>query len=158
MSAKSTEKETTNKKAAKAAEKEQTAQEAAEKTEQAVETETKTTGQKTEKAAKTAKAVKAATVKEEQKTAEKPAKKQAPKKQTAAKKTEKPEQKTEIFIEYNEHQLLESDIVAQVKEEFRKKGHRVASIKTLQVYIKPEDAKAYYVINDGKDKGEVKLF
>lgn len=148
MSAKSTEKETTNKKAAKAAEKEQTAQEAAEKTEQAVETETKTTGQKTEKAAKTAKA---ATAKEEQKTAEKPAKKQAAKKQTAAKKTEKPEQKTEIFIEYNEHKLLESDIVAQIKEKFRKKGHRVASIKTLRIYIKPEHAKAYYVINDGKD-------
>lgn len=152
MSAKSTEKETTNKKAAKAAEKEQTAQEAAEKTEQAVETETKTTGQKTEKAAK------AATAKEEQKTAEKPAKKQAPKKQTAAKKTEKPEQKTDIFIEYKEHKLLESDIVAQVKEEFRKDGHRVASIKTLQIYVKPEDAKAYYVINDGKYTGDVNLF
>lgn len=155
MSAKSTEKETTNRKAAKAAEKEQTAQEAAEKTEQAVETETKTTGQKTEKVAKSAKA---ATVKEEQKPAEKAAKKQAPKKQAAAKKTEKPEQKTDIFIEYKEHKLLESDIVAQVKEEFRKDGHRVASIKTLQIYVKPEDAKAYYVINDGKYTGDVDLF
>lgn len=152
MSAKSTEKETTNKNAVKAAEKEQTAQEAAEKTEQAVETETKTTGRKTEKAAK------AATVKEEQKPAEKAAKKQAPKKQAAAKKTEKPEQKTDIFIEYKGHKLLESDIVAQVKEEFRKDGHRVASIKTLQIYIKPEDAKAYYVINDGKYTGDVNLF
>lgn len=166
MGAKGTEKEATNKRAAKAVDKEQAALQAEEQEGQAVKTEAKTTGQKAEKAAgaeakaaeqKTEKVMKAAT-KEEPKTTEKTAKKQAPKKSTATKKTEKPEQKTEVFIEYNGHKILETDIIAQVKEKFRTSGHRVASIKTLQVYIKPEDAKAYYVINDGKYTGDVDLF
>lgn len=36
-------------------------------------------------------------------------------------------------------------------------GHRASSIKSLQVYLKPEESAAYYVINS-KYAGKVDLF
>ena len=144
MSAKSTEKEATNK-AAKAAEQEKTVREAAEKP---VDTEVKTTEQKTGKAVKAVK---------EEKTAEKTTKKQAPKK-PATKKTDKPELKTDVFIEYQGRKILETDIINKVKAAFVKSGHRASSIKSMQIYIKPEESKAYYVINDNKYNGDVDLY
>lgn len=147
MSAKSTEKEATTT-AANAAEQEMAAQGAADKP---VETDSKATGQK----AKAGKAVKAG--KEDAKTGEKAAKKPAAKK-TSAKKTEKPEPKTDIFIEYQGHKILHSEVVEKVKAAFVKSGHRAAFIKSMQIYIKPEEAKAYYVINDNKYNGDVDLY
>lgn len=35
-------------------------------------------------------------------------------------------------------------------------GHRASSIKTLDLYVKPEDGAAYYVIN-GKETGKIEL-
>ena len=87
----------------------------------------------------------------------KAAKKPAAKKSTA-KKTEKPELKPEVFIEYQNQQTGEASVVEKVKAAFVASGHRVSSIKSLQIYIKPEEFKAYYVINDNKYSGEVDLF
>ncbi len=144
MSAKSTEKEAASK-AAKTADQEVTAQEAASKP---VEAEAKTTGQKTGKAVKAAK---------EEKTAEKTTKRQTTKK-TAAKKTERQEPKTDVFVEYQGRKILESEVIDKVKAAFVKSGHRAAFIKSMQIYIKPEEAKAYYVINDNKYSGDVDLY
>ena len=46
------------------------------------------------------------------------------------------------------------EIVDKIKNEWVAAGHRLSSIKSLDVYIKPEDYTAYYVIN-GKVTGKV---
>ena len=49
------------------------------------------------------------------------------------------------------------DVLARVKAHYVAKGHKEESIEDLQVYVKPEDFTAYYVINDGI-VGKVNLF
>lgn len=65
----------------------------------------------------------------------------------AAKKVEK-EVIQEVYFEYMGDQILSNDLVERIKEAYKNEGHRVSSIKTLRVYVNPEDRKAYYVIND----------
>lgn len=84
-------------------------------------------------------------------------KKTASKKSTA-KKADKPELKPDVYIEYQGQQATEAAVVEKVKAAFVASGHRASSIKSLQIYIKPEEYKAYYVINDGKYTGAVDLF
>ena len=38
----------------------------------------------------------------------------------------------------------------------QRRAHRASSVKKLTLYVKPEDRKAYYVIND-KTTGSVEL-
>lgn len=59
----------------------------------------------------------------------------------------------EVFFEYGEKQVLTQDIVNKIEEAWKAEGHRVATIKTLRVYVKAEDDRAYYVINDN-DEGK----
>lgn len=87
---------------------------------------------------------------EKKKPGRKPADKTAEKKpvaKKAAKKVEK-EMVQEVYFEYMGNQILSNDLVERIKEEYKNEGHRVSSIKTLRVYVNPEDRKAYYVIND----------
>lgn len=112
--------------------------------------ETKAPEVKAEKAVKPAAAPKA----EKKPAAKKPAaKKAAPKKAAAAKapKAEKKAAATKVILEYRGKQVNQDDIVAAVKADW--KG---AAIKTLEIYVKPEDAAAYYVVN-GKESGKVTL-
>ncbi len=94
--------------------------------------------------------------KAEKKTAKKTTKKDdAPK---AEKKTEKKSATksakapaVKAVVEYQGVQASLDDIVAAVKTDW--KGE---AIKTLEVYVKPEDAAAYYVVN-GAGTGKVSL-
>ena len=105
------------------------------------------------KAVKEEKTVEKKADKDEAKAAKKPAAKKA-----TAKKADKPELKPEVYIEYQGRQAAEASVVEKVKAAFVASGHRASSIKSLQLYIKPEEFKAYYVINDNKYSGEVDLF
>ena len=105
--------------------------------------------------------VKAAPKKEEAASAKaveekKPAVRKAAEKKTAAKKpgrkaVKKTETVQEIFFEYAGEQILAEELVNRIKETYKSEGHRVGAIKSLRVYINPEDRKAYYVINDKAD-------
>ena len=53
-------------------------------------------------------------------------------------------------------EILTADLVAQVTEKWVALGHRASSIKELNLYVKPEDSAAYYVIN-GKESGKLEL-
>lgn len=125
-------------KAEKAAEEMETVKAAAE--------EIKTTAKETAKtAAKTAvKAAKEAT-ETVKKTAVKEAKEVA--KKTAAKKTVKKDMKVRTFVEFYGKQVEEKEMIARVKKAWTKKGKRVGDIKTLELYVKPEEGTIYYVIN-----------
>ncbi len=63
----------------------------------------------------------------------------------------------EVVLQYREYEVNMDDVVARVKALYVAKGHKEASIEDIQVYVKPEDFTAYYVINDGV-VGKVNLF
>lgn len=69
----------------------------------------------------------------------------------------KKEPKTEIVVQYRHYEADMEQIVERVKENFEVKGNRGVEIEKIQVYVKPEDFTAYYVINDGF-AGKVNLF
>ena len=82
------------------------------------------------------------------------AKKKATRKAAAKKQSES---ETEVFVEYYGQQSSVEEITNKVKEVFVSEGHRVSTIKSLKLYLKPEDGFAYYVINE-KFAGRVPLF
>ena len=110
----------------------------------------KTTTRKTTKATKEAPVVTENTeVSTEQAVAEVPAEKTTNKKATTKKTVAKKEieKSQNIYIEYQGKQIEQQDIINRVKDAWAQSGHRITSIKTLNIYIKPEDNAVYYVVN-----------
>lgn len=107
-------------------------------------------------------------VKEEIKTAAKPQAaekkepvKKAPAKKTAAKKTTKKrgpkpasERTIDLHVQFGGKEVSYTELVNRVKEMWKEQGKRETSLKSLSIYVKPEEFKAYYVIND-KITGEM---
>mgnify|MGYP006968292915 FL=1 len=83
-------------------------------------------------------------------------KKRKPRTKTA-KKAAKEELKPGVYVEYQGNSALVEAAIEKAKEKFVAEGHRASSIKSLQIYLKPEDYAAYYVINQ-KNSGKVDLF
>ncbi len=75
-------------------------------------------------------------------------------KTTAKKTTTKKDMKVSTFIEYYGKQVDQKDVIANVKKAWTKKGNKIGDIKTLELYVKPEEAAVYYVIN-GTEGGAV---
>ena len=119
------------------------------------------------KTAEPVKAEKPAETKAEPVKAE-PAKKTAAKKETAKKETakkttakktvkaEKPAVTQNVYVQFAGLEISTVDLTAKVTEEWVALGHRASSIKSLDLYVKPEDMAAYYVIN-GKESGKIAL-
>lgn len=101
-------------------------------------------------------AVKPAAAKKTAKTAAaKKTTKAAAKKETAAKpaKTAKAASSQKIVLQLSGREDLSMEsIIERVKEAYAGEGHSAASIKNVEVYIKPEEGMAYYVI-DGYASG-----
>lgn len=87
------------------------------------------------------------------------AKKETAKKETAAKKTTKktPAKKTEskkaekieeIYLQFHGQEIFTKDVMERAKQAYIAEGHRESSIKSIRLYIKPEENMAYYVINE----------
>ena len=72
-------------------------------------------------------------------------------------KAAKEELKPEVYIQFQGYEAMVADAIEKAKAQFVAEGHRVSSIKSLQVYLKPEEYAAYYVINQ-KVAGKVDLF
>lgn len=132
----------------------------AKKVETKVEAVTEKAVKKAEDTAKTAKAAKEAVAEKAEpvvKKAKKAAKTTAAKATAAKAKKEKQPAKTEIIVQYQQNAANLSALEDKVKAQFVAEGHRAGCIKTLNIYVKPEEYKAYYVIND-KFFGSVDLF
>lgn len=71
---------------------------------------------------------------------------------TAAKKTETVS-KAEVFVQYKGFEFSESSIMEKVNAAWEAEGKKVSAIKKVKLYVKPEDGKAYYVINEGLKNG-----
>ena len=63
----------------------------------------------------------------------------------------------EVILQYRGYEVDMDVMTERVKAHYYSKGYKKGSIKTLQIYAKPEDFTAYYVINDGV-VGKVNLF
>lgn len=95
---------------------------------------------------------------------EKAAEKKAPAKKPAAKKTaakkapaKKAELKTEMYLQFYGKEYSDKEILQKVKEIWTKVlKNKVGDMKDVKIYLKPEESKAYYVIN-GDTTGEVDL-
>ena len=61
-----------------------------------------------------------------------------------------------VFVQYNGKEYDTAALVEQVKAAYAAEGHRVSAIKELNLYVKPEDGKAYYAVNQ-KNTGSVDL-
>jgi len=61
--------------------------------------------------------------------------------------------RTEFFVEFDGQQINLEDIQEAIKGSWRSDGNKVKDLKSLQIYYKPQEHKAYYVIN-GESKGE----
>lgn len=70
---------------------------------------------------------------------------------------EKKEVKPEVTVQYRHYEADMDTIIQRVKEDIEVRGNRGVEIEKMQVYVKPEDFAAYYVINDGI-VGKVNLF
>ena len=79
-------------------------------------------------------------------------------KKTAAAKTEekKVEKKDEVFVQFAGEEYGVEEVMEKAKAAYVAEGHRAAAIKSVRLYIKPEEKKAYYVIND-KAAGSIEL-
>lgn len=77
--------------------------------------------------------------------------KKAPAKKAAAK------SETVITVQFQGNEVAVSSVEEKVKAQFVAEGHKASSIKTLTIYVKPEEYSAYYVIN-GDVTGRVDLF
>lgn len=124
------------------AEVEKAVEKTTEKVEKAVE---KTTEKVAEKAAEVKADVKDTVKKTTAKTAKeaKPAKKEPV--------------KPEIIVQYQNSEVDTAAVEERVKAQFVAEGHKAGFIRKLNIYIKPEEYSAYYVIND-KFSGRVDLF
>ena len=80
------------------------------------------------------------------------AKKAPAKKAAAAKKPA--EKKVVTVVEFDEKQVDVEAVIEACKADF--KANNKGSVRTINVYIKPEDSAAYYVVN-GKVNGKVDL-
>ena len=115
------------------------------------------------KTVKTTKATAAAAVKA-------PAKEKAAEKAVKAEKTEKevkttaakaPAKKTTVketvYLQYLGKEIDKDDLMKQVKEIWTKEQKRkVSDLKSVSLYLKPEENAAYYVIND-EVSGKIEL-
>ncbi|RGY98713.1 DUF6465 family protein [Clostridium sp. AM58-1XD] len=109
-------------------------------------------------AAKETAAVKAAPAKEApvKEAVKAPAK--APAKKAPAKAAVKPaEPVASVYVEYAGNQIAAKEILDAAKAAFAN-SHKDVAIKTIEIYVKPEEAVAYYVVNgEGSDDYKIEL-
>lgn len=88
----------------------------------------------------------------ETKTEKKAVKKAAPKKTT-----KKAATKVEYFLQFGGKEFTDKDIYQEVKNVWTKElKNKVGDMKSVQIYLKPEEDAAYYVIN-GETTGKIDL-
>lgn len=60
-------------------------------------------------------------------------------------------------LQYREHETDMKDIARRVTQDYARRGNDASGIELIQVYLKPTDFTAYYVINNSYE-GKIPLF
>lgn len=72
------------------------------------------------------------------------------------KKVEKAEKQEAVYVQVAGEEFVVEEAMEKAKAAYVAEGHRVSTIKSVRLYIKPEERKAYYVINE-KAAGSIDL-
>ncbi len=56
--------------------------------------------------------------------------------------------KSTLYIEHLGQQLDDKTLISKVKELWVESGSKLKDIKTINLYVKPEENTVYYVVND----------
>lgn len=70
-----------------------------------------------------------------------------PKKEEAAAK-KRASKKMNFYVQFQDAEYNEQDIIAQVKKIWKDAGNRIADLNTMDIYVKPEEKMVYYTINE----------
>lgn len=68
-------------------------------------------------------------------------------KTTVTQTTKRVVMKPEVYVQFNQKEVLTTDLVQAAKAAYKEAGNR-AAVRSLSVYVKPEENAAYYVINE----------
>lgn len=69
-------------------------------------------------------------------------------KKTAAKRTVKKEVTQTVYVQYAGKNVAVEDMLPKIKKVWQKAGNKIRDIKDVKLYVKPEDNKVYFVVND----------
>ena len=70
-------------------------------------------------------------------------------KKTATKNTTAKKEVTEtVYVQFAGKEVAVSDMMPKIKKVWQKAGNRIKDIQDVKLYVKPEDGKVYFVIND----------
>lgn len=59
--------------------------------------------------------------------------------------------KTTFYVEYYGKQIDEATLIKTAKSKWTDSGRKVSDLKSLNLYIKPEENMAYYVFNEDEN-------
>jgi len=59
--------------------------------------------------------------------------------------------KTDFYVEFFGKQVYKEDLVKQAKKIWTDAGNKASDLKSLNLYLKPEDNAVYYVFNDSEN-------
>lgn len=64
--------------------------------------------------------------------------------------------KANLYVEFQGKQMDTKDVLAATKKVWTGNGNKVKDLKTVDLYIKPEENAAYYVFNE-TESGKIEL-
>ena len=59
-------------------------------------------------------------------------------------------------LQYNGEEFDLGAVEGNVKKDWKDQGNKLTAIETLEIYVKPDEAKVYYVVN-GETTGSIAL-
>jgi SUMO ligase MMS21 Smc5/6 complex component len=59
--------------------------------------------------------------------------------------------KTTSYVEVYGMQIAQAELIQTAKDIWKKSGKKVSDLKSLKLYLKPEDQMVYYVFNDDEE-------
>ena len=60
---------------------------------------------------------------------------------------------SEVFVQIYGQEFSQQEIMEKVVAAWEAEGKKITSIKRAKLYVKPEEGKAYYVVNEGLKNG-----
>lgn len=62
---------------------------------------------------------------------------------------EKKEGKVELYVQFSNQEVVTDVVLERVKQAYTTAGNEVTENDDIRIYIKPEENKVYYVVNNG---------
>lgn len=56
--------------------------------------------------------------------------------------------KSNVNVEFQGKKISDKILIDKVKENWKQAGNKVKDVKTIDIYLKPEENMCYYVINE----------